>query len=190
MIRRLPLKKETDRILDGSFTSPVKLLNLESIGIGGGTQPRCEIDESLVSDYAEAIEDDVDFPPIIIFHDGTSHWLADGFHRYHAARKVGQTSLPAEIHDGTLRDAVLYSVGANAAHGKRRTNEDKRKAVLTLLEDEEWAKWSDREIARRAAVSHALVSKVRGELPVNGGQVETPTERKWMIFSEGWRRFG
>jgi len=34
-------------------------------------------------------------------------------------------------------DAVFNSVGANAEHGLRRTNADKRRAVLTLLNDDE-----------------------------------------------------
>ena len=38
--------------------------------------------------------------------------------------------------DGGLRDAILFSVGANAAHGLRRTNADKRRTVLLLWEDE------------------------------------------------------
>jgi predicted HTH domain antitoxin len=56
---------------------------------------------------------------------------------------------------------VLYSVGANAAHGLRRTNEDKRRAVETLINDEEWATWSDREIARACGVSGKFVAAVR-----------------------------
>jgi hypothetical protein len=63
-----------------------------------------------------------------------------------------------------LRDAVLHSVGANATHGLRRTNEDKRRAVETLLNDEKWYLWSDRQIARQCQVSHSLVSKIRQEL--------------------------
>lgn len=157
----------------------MNLLNLDKIRIDGGTQPRCEIDSDLVGEYAEAMREDVEFPPVVVFHDGVHHWLADGFHRYHAARRAGLTALPADVRSGELRDAILFSVGANAAHGKRRTNADKRRAVMTLLEDEEWAKWSDREVARRAAVSHAFVGKFRGELPVNGEQVGGPTERKW-----------
>jgi len=51
------------------------------------------------------------------------------------------------------RQRHLYSVGANADHGQRRTNADKRRAVLILLNDEEWGKWSDREIARRCDIA-------------------------------------
>ena len=44
------------------------------------------------------------------------------------------------------------------------TSADKRKAVLTLLEDDEWGQWSDREIARRCKVHHSFVSRVRPSL--------------------------
>jgi hypothetical protein len=52
------------------------------------------------------------------------------------------------------------------AHDLRRTNEDKRRAVLTLLQDEEWTQWSDREIARRCGVSHQMVAPIRSSLVV------------------------
>ena len=44
------------------------------------------------------------------------------------------------------------------------SNADKRKAVLTLLEDEEWSKWSDNEIAQKCEVSQPFVSKLRSSL--------------------------
>jgi hypothetical protein len=47
--------------------------------------------------------------------------------------------------DGQL---AKVAVGGNAIHGKRRTNQDKRRAVMTLLEDDEWKAWSNHEIAR------------------------------------------
>ena len=96
--------------------------------------------------------------------DGTDNWLADGFHRYHAFRAADIEDIPVFIRNGTRRDAVLYSVGANAHHGLRRSNEDKRKAVQTLLADPEWAAWSDREIARQCNVAHPFVGSVRSSL--------------------------
>ena len=41
------------------------------------------------------------------------------------------------------------------------------------MNDEEWAKWSDHEIARRAAVSQPFVTGMRKELSNNGYQMET-----------------
>ncbi len=68
---------------------------------------------------------------------------------------------------GTQRDAVLFSVGANGAHGQRRTNEDKRRAVLCLLNDGEWSHWSNSEIARRCGVNHKTVESLRPVPPEN-----------------------
>jgi hypothetical protein len=72
-----------------------------------------------------------------VFYDGAEYWLADGFHRVHAAQKLRRLTIAADVRQGTRRDAVLLSARANAEHGLRRTNEDKRRAVLTLLADPE-----------------------------------------------------
>jgi hypothetical protein len=66
-----------------------------------------------------------------------------------------------EVRTGSKRDAVLYSVGANAALGLRRTDADKRRAVKTLLNDDEWAAWSDNAMAKACAVSQPFVSGLR-----------------------------
>lgn len=139
-------------------------IKLSKIQIDGGTQPREDIDEDLVSEYANAMQEGDPFPSVVIFNDGVKYWLADGFHRYHASNKVGYLEIDAEVKQGTKRDAILYSVSANSTHGKRRTNADKRKAVLTLLEDKEWSGWSDLEIARQCQVSQPTVSKYRKEV--------------------------
>ncbi|WAJ27564.1 ParB N-terminal domain-containing protein [Antarcticirhabdus aurantiaca] len=134
---------------------------LSDISIDGGTQSRVGLDEQVVADYAAAIRDGADFPPVVLFFDGTTYRLADGFHRFHAYRHAGAVEIEAEVRQGTTRDAILFSVGANASHGLRRSNDDKRKAVLTLLRDAEWSAWSDREIARRVGVSNNFVSSLR-----------------------------
>ena len=140
------------------------IIDIEKIKIDGGTQPRCSINEEIVSEYAEAMKEGAEFPPIVAFYDGIEYWLADGFHRTHACRRAGLNEIDVDVQSGTSRDAILYSVGANAAHGQRRTNADKRKAVMTLLDDSEWSQWSDSEIARRCAVHHSTVAAARGSL--------------------------
>jgi len=143
-------------------------LHLDSIRIDPALQPRVMVDQGVVAEYADAMEAWYTFPAIVVFHDGTTFWLADGWHRVEAARSVrDKRALLAEVHDGTRRDALLYSLGANAAHGLRRSNEDKRKAVERVLADPEWVKWSDREIARLCRVSNTFVSSLRKTLSVN-----------------------
>lgn len=144
-------------------------INIADIRINGGTQSRASIDRNVVGDYADAMAAGDTFPPVVVFFDGKAYWLADGFHRYEAYARAKIDSVQADVRQGTQRDAILFSVGANASHGLRRTNDDKRRAVLTLLNDKEWAKWSDREIARHCAVDHKTVAglrpKLTGEIP-------------------------
>lgn len=136
-------------------------LALAAIRIDGGTQPRAAINDETVTEYAEAMNDGAKFPAIVVFFDGKEYWLADGFHRVNAAKKLAWLDLPADVHQGTQRDAILFSVGVNATHGLRRTNADKHRAVERLLRDEEWSKWSNYEIAQRCAVSESFVRKLR-----------------------------
>ena len=98
------------------------------------------------------------------FFDGQDYWLADGFHRLHAALKAKLTQLAVEVRQGIRREAVLYSVGANALYGLRRTNSDKQRAVETLLRDQEWRQWSDNAIAKTCGVSQPFVGKSRAKL--------------------------
>lgn len=150
-------------------------LSLSTIQTDGGTQTRAAIQQDTVNDYAEAIEAGETLPPVTVYHDGTTYWLADGFHRYAAHEKLDAREIDADIRQGARRDAVLHSVGANSTHGLRRTNEDKRRAVQVLLEDAEWREWSDREIGRRAGVSPSTVGSLRPNPTVQLGQ---STERK------------
>lgn len=152
-------------------------LDVKLIKLDGGTQARAGTDRDTVNEYVEALRESDStwpFPPVIVYHDGNAYWLADGFHRITAARKHGRFVCEADIRQGTQRDAILHAAGANAEHGLRRTPEDKKRAVRRLLEDAEWGKWSDREIARRCRVSPTFVGNIRKELgdTVHNGQYE------------------
>jgi hypothetical protein len=146
----------------------VKKLNIQSIIIDKGTQSRASISEDTVTDYAEAMSAGDEFPPVIAFFDGVEYYLADGFHRLHAVKRLGKTSIQADVRTGTLRDAILYSLGANRDHGLRRSNADKRKCVQTLLDDFEWGDLSVNEMARICGVSPQLVLAVKAEM--DGGE--------------------
>lgn len=152
-------------------------LDLSTIRTDGGTQPRAAIDTQLVETYAEDMASGATFPPLIVFHDGVTNWLADGFHRYFAAKGCGLAEFECDVRQGTVRDAILFSVSANASHGLRRTNEDKRRAVLTLLNDPTWAQWSDREIARHCAVGPDMVGRLRPAPSVAERQIARTVER-------------
>ncbi len=138
----------------------------------GGAQMRVEMKPDLVREYADEMADGAKFPAVVVYYDGTDYWLADGFHRVEAARKFERETIEAEVLDGDARDAILHGCGSNASHGLRRTQADKRRAVESLLRDEEWGKWSDRKIAEVARVDHKTVGKIRRGLL--GGEFPTP----------------
>jgi len=138
----------------------VETLEIKKIRTDAGTQSRAEINEQAVQEYFETIEDEGDLPPVVVFFDGLAYYLADGFHRVMAYQRATREYIEAQVKGGTLRDAIKYSLSANAEHGLRRTHEDKRKAVLTALDDLEWSELPAREIARMCKVSHTFVSNI------------------------------
>jgi hypothetical protein len=164
-------------------------LNLEKIRIDCGTQARATINQDTVADYAESMRTGSIFPAVTVFFDGVDYYLADGFHRYFATAKVGSPGIEASIINGTVRDAILYSLGANDEHGLRRTAADKRKAIMIMLADAEWRDWNNKAIATACHCSVDLVQKVREESGIEKGEtkvirsgkvvtMKTPTGRK------------
>lgn len=164
-----------------SAESNLVVLQLDGIRRDGGTQIRIAINEDGVTDYAALLDNRIHLPPLCVFFDGQDYWLADGFHRWHALKKNRRTEALCHVYQGSQRDAVLAAVRANHAHGLRRTNEDKRRAVEALLADPEWASNSNRWIAETAGVGHHLIQAVRDQLGAaptsqKGGVME-PTVR-------------
>jgi len=142
-----------------------KKLKVSEIVTNAGTQIRVGMDGQIVTEYAEAMQGGAEFPPIVVFRDGSQNILADGFYRLAATRVQGAGEIIAEVRRGTRSDALKYALGANAAHGLRRTNADKRRSVEIALA--EWPKLSDRKIAEMCAVSNNFVSECRHQVSLD-----------------------
>jgi hypothetical protein len=142
----------------------MKKVNILAIRIDGGTQSRDQLNEDVVKEYADCMKDGAIFPPITVFYDGSDYWLADGFHRYFANKSLGNVALDCDVKEGTCRDAILYSFGANGKNGLPPTAKEKRNIVIKMLQDEEWGKWSNKHIATIVHVSSMTVGRVRKEL--------------------------
>ena len=133
-------------------------LKLSEIVLDREIQQRERLDEDRITEYAECVDE---LPPVLVFFDGSTNWLAAGFHRFHAHRRAGIAQIEATVQTGTKRDAILFAVGDNAAHGLPRNREDKTRAVKTLLDDEEWGKKATEWIAETAKVSWSFADKLR-----------------------------
>ena len=168
-------ENQIDTIVSYGSQPEIKIVLISQIRRDGNTQQRVDLNRDTLIDYSQAMERGDRFPPVKLKYDGENYWLYDGFHTTEAALLISRSEIEAEITEGTQRDAILESVAVNANHGLRRTNADKRRAVTTLLKDEEWGKWSDRSIARRCKVDHKTVGKIRadltGEIPSHNPKV-------------------
>lgn len=123
------------------------------------------LDTAIVAAYAEDMKSGATFPPVVVFHDRLDClWVADGFHRIEAALRAGRNNIQAEVREGSIRDAILCAAGANRNHGLRRTRNDVRRAITSLVKDPEWGAWSDRAIAEKVGCSDKTVAAVRKDL--------------------------
>lgn len=138
-----------------------KIMNIAALVMDEQLQSREEINEQTVSDYAEALEGGAEFPAVLVYFDGIHYYLADGYHRAHAHKRINKVSILCDVVNGTKRDGILRSTGVNKDHGMRPTHADKRKSVMTLLDDFEWEGMSNTQIAKHCGVSVSFVANLR-----------------------------
>lgn len=140
-------------------------VNIYSLIIDPNLQQRVKLNQDTIYNYSIALSEGEIFPPITIWEcDDGKIYLVDGFHRVEAAKLAKMDELPYSSKSGSYREAMLFTISVNADHGLQRNNADKRKAVMTLLQDSDWSQLSTRELAKLAKVSHQLVHKMRIEI--------------------------
>jgi hypothetical protein len=152
----------------------VKELNIADIRIDGGTQIRKELNQDKVNEYAQQMDDGVVFPPITVFFDGSSYWLASGFHRLFGEKKRGSSTIKAVVKNGTIEDATLFALGDNK-HGLNMTAEDYRRSIEIMLKHPKWSGWSNIKIAEWIGTSASTVARVKKER-----DIPQPTIKKFI----------
>jgi hypothetical protein len=129
-----------------------------------------ELNKDVVEEYAQFYRDGHDFPfiKVVCIDDAGSEYydqlvLAEGFHRLEAAKLADIEKLKIEVWNGDLDKAKAISILANQKNGLRRTNADKRNAVIQALEHPYWKGMSDRAVAQELGVTHPFIANVRQE---------------------------
>lgn len=153
-------------------------VKLADITLDERLQCRAQLDERIVEEYSAVVADGGALPAVALVRTPEGQLLlVDGWHRHAAYKKAGKKSIPADVVEGSWRDAQLAAVKANAHHGLRRSNADKRRATIVLLGDAEWCALSNRELAALAGVSHAYVGELRRHYGVSPGARLDPTHQ-------------
>lgn len=149
-----------------------KFLPVASILVDHEIQQRIKTSNGTIKDYARLMKDGHTFPAIDVFMEQVEgeepkYYLADGFHRLQAYQMNGKNEIPCEIYKGSILTAKIYAAGRNGTHGLKRSNEDKKKAVTTILSDPTWKQMTDSEIAKHCHVSQPFVGKIRKKVDPN-----------------------
>lgn len=149
-------------------------------------QIRCENDPDQIDNIKEALAAGEKLPPIVLFYDKSDkkYYIGDGWHRYYAYRETkSKDSILAEVRNGTRQSAMVYALGANANHGLRRTNADKRNAVEIALKSHnaifETNKIKNVAVAELCKVAESFVRKIRKEQAETSIKPEPKSEQKF-----------
>lgn len=130
-------------------------------------QVRCVFSEEKAEEYAAKRRKGSKGPRVVVFRWGTRHLLVSGFHRLRSVELCGEKTVECYVIDGDLDAALLFSAQSNREHdGLTRTQEDKRRAILMLLDHPIFGsekQWSNRKLADHCGVSEFMVRTWRRE---------------------------
>ncbi|MCK7581720.1 MAG: helix-turn-helix domain-containing protein [Chromatiales bacterium] len=113
--------------------SPPDRLSIADLTIDHALQMRETLNDGVIDDYAAALGRGDPFPPIVVFQEGDTYRVADGFHRVNAHKRAQLTHINAEIHVGGFPSALRYALTANAKHGLLRSEGDLRRAYRAAV---------------------------------------------------------
>ena len=136
----------------------IVMLELSKIILDPSITARVDRPAEKVAEYAQAMEDEASFPPVVCFNDGQHLYLVDGWIRYLAAKKLGRKAIAAEVRVGSRREMRLFASASNASHGLQRTLADRRLAVLITLEEQ--PSWTVPRVSAHCRVSPSLISAI------------------------------
>lgn len=149
------------------------LLSCNNIEATAATQVRVKLDKDVIDAYREDLENGAVFPPVIVFAEKGSerYILADGFQRLFAYIHAERDEIEVEVQEGGMHEALMYALGANTAHGFRRSNRDKKNAVQMALKDPAISQMTQQEIADICRVDRRTVGRIsrHGTLDENDG---------------------
>lgn len=164
---------EADMDIMGVFdtVAKVRLISLSDITIDPTVQVRVKgLDEATVERYRIVLCNGGELPPVELYQDDKGKlWLGDGFHRYEAHEKEGQSSIPATIeqagNDGR-RAALKSQLRGNLTHGKQLSSEDKKEWLRRIYEvqDEDFCRLSNNQLAKHLGIDPATIGRWKKEL--------------------------
>ena len=151
-------------------------INVAAIELDESAQCRAEMNQDVIVDYSERMSAGDEFPPIEVFGTRKKCWIGDGWHRVLASRENGDKTIAANLHPGGRTEAIKHALNANATHGLKRSNADKRRAVEVALA--ELPKLSNVALAEMCGISDKTVAAVRDAVSLGNSEPRTGRDGK------------
>ena len=142
-------------------------IKLTSLDLDPKTHTRTGIDPQKVDRFVELLQEGITLPPIVTYFDGETYWVADGYHRVSAHKKLELEDIEAVALEGTSRDAFLAGLAYDDETASKST-EDKKSNLEKLLDDPEWSQWSSKVLALKCGLSKTTVNRLRKPGPRKG----------------------
>lgn len=158
------------RQAEGSAT----LLRLDRIMVDPSIQIRHRNDEDTIDRYVDSF---ASLPPIDVFRTPDGDILADGFHRYAAAERLGIDELTVTLRLGSRADAAEFAALANLTHGKPLDREERNDAIRRLTKRPDW---THERIAKHFGVSKGLITTLLAADRVRAAVVE-PMQQDYLV---------
>ncbi len=144
------------------------MVAINSVNLDSRFQMRAELNQGVIDEYTELIRDNGGKWPfdaaVQCVEVSGKVYVVDGWHRVKAALAAGEDQILVQTTKGTERDALRAALRANSAHGLRRSNADKRRAVRAALADADIREMSHRQVADLCGVSHNFVATIAGAM--------------------------
>jgi ParB-like chromosome segregation protein Spo0J len=131
----------------------IETLPLSKIEVDPAVNVREKLDEETIDWYTQVLDD---LPPPVAFRLNGRLLLADGFHRWAAATRLGRNEMRVEIREGTEDEAWEYAALANWKNPKSLTPRDRETVVGRMAHLH--PKWTQDQLAKELKMARSTVT--------------------------------
>lgn len=129
------------------------------------------INRGLVEQYAQALRDGAEFPPIVVGNcptedGGRTQFMVDGNHIYRACALAEKAHKVEFLDYPNVASALADQLRRNMRHGLHLSTGQRNQRIKDLVEK---YNWSTRQIGEAIGLSNASVSRIYREIQDTGG---------------------
>lgn len=161
------------------WVSDHEIRNLRIVDVRADDRVKVRVRKSneRIDQLVALYEQGTQLPSLVVVQEGDIYWLADGFHRLAARKRLNYPFVSCDVYPGTLDTAAHLAATANR-DGEEKSMQmepaDKKKAAQLLLRH--YPSWSNPRIAEKVGLTDKTVESLREEVKGSGDARVSPSE--------------